>query len=448
MIKVITYGTFDVFHQGHYNLLKNAKALGDYLVVGVTTENYDKERGKLNVSQSLMERIKNVKDSGLADEIIIEEYEGQKIEDIQKYNIDIFAIGSDWIGKFDYLSEYCTVNYLQRTKGVSSTMIRNSKDIVIKLGVIGTGRIANRFIVESKYVSGVNIEAVFNPKIESAKEFSVKHELNYYSDDFNMFIEKVDAVYIASPHLTHDEYIERALQKGKHVLCEKPMVLNSEKATQLYDLAKNKKLILLEAVKTAYCPGFRRLVTIVKSGAIGTIKNIDASFTKLTPSDTREMIKSMAGGSMTELGSYPLFAILKILGTNCKEVNFVSYNNSQVDVFTKGQILYEKAVATFKVGLGVKTEGDLIISGTKGYAYVPAPWWKTEYFELRYEDLNATKKYFYKFEGDGLRYELTEFLQRIKSNENSSFLLTVEESLEIARIMQLYLQNVNVTTID
>ena len=88
MKRVITYGTFDLFHQGHLNLLKHAKALGDYLIVGVTTENFDTNRGKLNVQQSLMDRIKNIKDTGYADEIIVEEYEGQKIDDIQKYNID------------------------------------------------------------------------------------------------------------------------------------------------------------------------------------------------------------------------------------------------------------------------------------------------------------------------------------------------------------------------
>lgn len=117
MTKVITYGTFDLFHEGHYKLLQRAKALGDYLVVGVTTEGYDRARGKLNVVDSLMTRIENVRKSGFADEIVIEETVGQKISDIKKYNIDIFAIGSDWVGHFDHMSEYCKVVYLERTKG-------------------------------------------------------------------------------------------------------------------------------------------------------------------------------------------------------------------------------------------------------------------------------------------------------------------------------------------
>ena len=120
MTKVITYGTFDLFHEGHYRLLQRAKALGDYLIVGVTTEEYDKARGKLNVVDSLVTRIENVRKSGFADEIIIEESGGQKFTDIKKYNVDIFTVGSDWVGCFDYLKDYCKVVYLERTKDISS----------------------------------------------------------------------------------------------------------------------------------------------------------------------------------------------------------------------------------------------------------------------------------------------------------------------------------------
>lgn len=126
MKKVITYGTYDLLHYGHIALLERAKKLGDYLIVGVTSDAFDKNRGKLNVQQSVVERIEAVKATGLADEIIVEEYEGQKISDIKKYGIDIFAIGSDWEGKFDYLKEFCEVVYLKRTEGISSSELREN----------------------------------------------------------------------------------------------------------------------------------------------------------------------------------------------------------------------------------------------------------------------------------------------------------------------------------
>ncbi len=203
MKKVITYGTFDLFHEGHYNILSKSKKLGDYLIVGVTTKQYDLQRGKLNVQESLIERIENVKKTGLADEIIIEDYEGQKINDILKYNIDIFTIGSDWLGKFNYLKDYCEVIYLDRTKGISSTSLRKDKTGIIKIGIIGYGNIAGRFIKESKYISGINVEGVFGLNSDKLCQFADTYELNFYTNNINEFFDKIDAVYIASPHLTH-----------------------------------------------------------------------------------------------------------------------------------------------------------------------------------------------------------------------------------------------------
>ena len=127
MRKVITYGTFDLFHRGHYNILKRAKEEGDYLVVGVTGESYDAERGKLSVQDSLATRIENVRKTGFVDQIFVEEYLGQKILDIIKYDIDVLVIGSDWKGKFDFLKEEgADVIYLPRTPQVSTTQIKQN----------------------------------------------------------------------------------------------------------------------------------------------------------------------------------------------------------------------------------------------------------------------------------------------------------------------------------
>ena len=281
MTTVITYGTFDLFHEGHYNILKRAKEQGDYLIVGVTSENYDKSRGKLNVKQSLIDRIENVKKSGFADKIIVEEYLGQKIEDIKKYNVDKFVIGSDWMGKFDYLNEYCEVVYLERTKGVSSTQLRNAERGIIKLGCVGAGRIAKRMCRESRYVSGINFDYIYARNIEKAQKFAEDNDLKFYTDNYGEFLDEVDAVYIATPHLTHYEFAKRAIMAGKHVLCEKPLVLEKEQAEELYKLAKEKNVVLFEAIKTAYAPGFIRLISIAKSGVIGEIKDVNATFTKL-----------------------------------------------------------------------------------------------------------------------------------------------------------------------
>lgn len=448
MKKVITYGTYDLLHQGHVNLLRRAKELGDYLIVGVTSDSFDRERGKLNVRNNVLERVEAVRKTGYADEIIIEDYVGQKIDDIQRYDVDIFAIGSDWEGKFDYLNEFCQVVYLPRTEGISSTMLRSESLPAYRLGIIGTGRIAQRFIPECRFVSGVEVAAVLNPDIEEARSFADSNRIPLYYSSFDSFIENVDAVYVASPHLTHYEYVKSCLSRGKHVLCEIPMVLSGSEAEELYGLAESKDLVLLEASKTAHCPAFTHLVTLVKSGVIGEVIDVRASLSKLVVGQRlRELDAAQSGGSMTELSPFPLLSIVKLLGKNYTDIQFYSKMENGVDVFTKAIINYPHAVSTVTLGLGVKTEGNLVISGTKGYVYVPAPWWKTEFFEVRYEDQNRNRKYFYAYEGEGLRYELQEFISMIVCGRLSSHRLRRSESIAIAGIIEKYLNKESLTLI-
>lgn len=439
MKKVITYGSFDLFHEGHYRLLERAKELGDYLVVGVTTEQYDEYRGKMNVVNSLMERIENIKKTGFADEIVIEDHEGQKVKDIQRLGIDVFAVGSDWAGKFEYLRQYCDVVYLERTKGISSTMIRQEKYKIIRLGIIGSGRIAERFASEVKYVSGTNLEGVYNPRGSSAQAFAEKFELKFHTDNLSSFFDKVDAVYIASPHRTHYEYIIDALNSRKHVLCEKPLVMERQQAEKVFELASKHSLVLLEAIKTAYAPGFQQLLAIAKSGRIGEIKDVEACFTKLVSGDTRELRPAEDGGSMTELGSYPLLAIIKLLGITYKDVRFEKFvNESGIDLYTKAHLYYDGKTATAKIGLGVKSEGSLLISGTNGYIYVDSPWWKTKSFEVRHENQEHNEKFFTKFASEGLRYELSNFISLINGNDKKAYKLKPQESIAIANIMDIF----------
>lgn len=447
MTKVITYGTFDLFHQGHYNLLKHAKELGDYLIVGITTEQYDLSRGKLNVVDSLITRIDNVRASGFVDEIIIEDHAGQKVEDIQKYGVDIFTVGSDWVGAFDYINQFCKVVYLPRTKDVSSTMKRSDRSPVVQIGIVGTGRVAERFPSEIKLVSGANAIGVFNPHDDHAKPFMEKHELAFWSNDYDEFLGKVDAVYVATPHETHYEYAKKAILAGKHVLCEKPMVLKKAEAEELFALAKDKGVVLMEAIKTAYCPGFNQLISVARSGIIGDICDVDASFSRITTPGKRETEDVKYGGALTEFGSYCLMAVIKLLGKDYKDIQFESVKlPNGLDAYTKVHLKYDNALATTKNGVTVKTEGALIVAGTKGYILAPSPWWLTQQFEVRYEDATKIDNYSAAFLGKGIRYEIAEFVRAISNlrngGENASpniYMLTRGESIALADIMEKFL---------
>ena len=439
MTKVITYGTYDLLHYGHIRLLERAKELGDYLIVGVTADDFDKTRGKINVQQSLMERVEAVKATGIADEIIIEEYEGQKIDDIRKYDVDIFTVGSDWVGKFDYLNEYCKVVYLDRTQGVSSSELREKKRPV-RLGLIGDALFLNKIIIETSFVNGLHISAVCTNRRD--KSLSENKVVDKYEDLLN----ESDAIYVRSLPKDHYYHIKLALESGKHVLCESPMTLSLEQSKELFKLAAAKGLILMEAIKTAYSTAYTRLLLLLKGGKIGNIISIDATCTSLKTSDG---INRTDWDGIYEWGPTALLPVFQILGTNYKSYSITSHftdETNEHDSFTKMDFVYDHSVASIKVGDGVKAEGALIISGTNGYIYVPAPWWKTDYFEIRYENQSLNRRYFYQLDGEGIRYELVAFVRAI---ERGDFPVNIDENVtyKISEIMHNYIERKNLTII-
>lgn len=430
MKKVITYGTYDLLHYGHIKLLERAKALGDYLIVGVTSDDFDKKRGKINVQQSLMERVVAVKNTGLADEIIIEEYEGQKIDDICKYGIDIFTVGSDWEGKFDYLKEYCDVVYLPRTQGVSSSDLRTEKRR-IRLGLVGESIYLEKIAKESNFVNGIEVIGICTENINEIDEMF--KNLEFKTTSYEELLQNVDAVYIISHPSEHYKQIEKALLNHKHVLCESPIALSENQCIDLFELAKKNNCILMESIKTAYSTAYSRLLLLLKGEIIGKIVSIDSTCTSLKKIDVNNEKKMLnTWNSICAWGPTAMLPIFQILGSNYKEKTIISNlikKQKSFDLFTKINFLYDNAVASIKVGKGVKSEGELIITGTKGYIYVPAPWWKTDYFEVRYENPAENKRYFYQLEGEGIRYELVEFVRSINEKRYS---INIANNISIA----------------
>ena len=401
MVKVITYGTYDVLHYGHIRLLERAKALGDYLIVGITSDDYDKTRGKINNQQTLIERIAAVKATGLADEIIVEEYEGQKIDDIRRYDVDIFTVGSDWEGKFDYLNEYCKVIYLPRTQGISSTEIRAEKRKII-IGTIGEGNLCKKFIREMQFVNGVEYREC---------------------DDT---LSGVDAVYIATHPEKHFQNVKQALEAGKHVICEAPIALNVTQYRELTELANKKGLVLADGIKTAYSTAYSRLLVVAKSGRIGDIVSVDSVCTSLE-SGAGEPGADLSSkqNSICAWGPTAMLPVFQLLGTDYKTKSIATKildESLNFDGFTKIDFVFDKAVASVKVAKAAKAEGELIVTGTKGYIYVPAPWWKTDYFEVRFENPANNKRHFYQLDGEGIRYEIVAFAKAVENGKHDIYI--------------------------
>ena len=413
MIKVITYGTFDLLHYGHIRLLQRAKALGDYLIVGITSDDYDKTRGKINNQQSLVERMAAIKETNLADEIIVEEYEGQKIDDIRRLGVDIFAIGSDWKGYFDYLNDYCKVVYLDRTNGVSSSEIRSEKR-TLKLFSEKSRNIEKKFINETRFVNGIQL------------------------------VDKdADAFYVVDIPENHYNLIKEKLNNCKSVICESPISIHAEQTQELFDLAKRNHCFLFDGIKTAYSTAFSRMVLLVKSGIIGEVVSVDATCTSMADFEYDENLEGK-WNSICAWGPTAMLPIFQILGTNFKSKNIITkFINKDMyfDAFTKIDFVYDNAVASIKVGTKTKSEGELIITGTKGYIYVPSPWWKTDYFEARFENPRDNKRYFYQLDGEGIRYEIAAFVKTVSSMENYTNIAT-EISIAISKVIEdFYLGN-------
>ena len=444
MKTVITYGVFDLFHEGHARLLERARQLGDKLIVGVTTDRYAMERGKLCVVEPLEVRMDNVRRCPWVDQVIVEDHMGQKAEDILRFGADILAMGDDWLGKFDALGDLCQVVYLPRTPNVSSSLLRNARLPFLRIGMIGAGRIAERFVREAGYVRGVQIPCVYHPNPDasaSLQGFLSRHTFIKKTRTPEKLFDQTDAVYIASPHGTHYAYAKAALEAGKHVLCEKPMCMNKAEAEELFALAKEKDLVLMEGIKTAYCPGFLQLCGVARSGMIGEIVNVQSCFTKLVPYGTREWTDVSFGGSFTELGSYVLLPIVKLLGTEDTSVSFDSVRGANgLDLFTRVNVSGRGRLASGLCGIGAKGEGELIVSGTRGYIWCEAPWWKTQYFEIRFEDPTVRKCFSNEFDGEGLRYEIADFFLRIQGHAGRDTRLLPAESVWMASVMEEFLK--------
>ena len=298
------------------------------------------------------------------------------------------------------------------------------------MGLVGEGNVLKKFYDESKYVNGITVNAVSIDNEKEAKCY--ENEDLTVVKDYDELLPLVDAVYIISHPSKHYAQIKKALNQGKHVLCESPFALSEDESIELQNLANENDLILMDSIKTAYSTAYNRLLLLLKGGKIGDIYSVDATCTSIREYDDNSW------NSITAWAPTALLPIFQILGVDYKDKTINSLmldKNSNFDLFTKIDFQYENAVASIKVANSVKSEGELIISGSEGYVYVPAPWWKTDYFEIRFENLENNQKYFYQLDGEGIRYELVAFAKSIELNKNNTY-IDGDISNAICKIME------------
>lgn len=313
-------------------------------------------------------------------------------------------------GHFDYLADYCKVTYLERTQGVSSTEIRSLNEL--RVGLVGYTDYMNRVLNECKLVNGLRVVGICTN--EAGLINNVPMGVDVVTTEYRNLIDSVDAVYIHSHPDLHYEQVKAALLHNKHVMCESPIAKSLEQCQELFELADSRGLVLMDSLRTAYSTAYARMPLLIKGGRIGDVVSVDATCTNLKTNQGASSTPGLRWSSVTTWGPTALLPSFQILGAEPLSVVFSSrcpVDDKKFDEFSRIALEYENAVATVKVGAGVKSEGSLVVSGTKGYVYVPAPWWKTEYFEIRYENPADNKRYFYQLDGEGIRFEWVRFVR-------------------------------------
>jgi glycerol-3-phosphate cytidylyltransferase len=414
MKKVITYGTFDLFHKGHYNILKRAKEYGDKLYVGVTGNVYDFERGKMEVIDSLETRISNVKNTGFADVIFVEEYLGQKISDIQNYGIDVLVIGADWKGKFDYLNKFCEVVYLPRTKDISSTDLR--RENVLDIGMI-TGSEDEDFFSELHYLATLHPKAVCCKKEDLLKRFKQKHNVDTFTYDSKRFYNELDVVYINSKK-DQAKYVENAINNKTHVITE---ILDLDRANvkHLYSKAKENKVLLIENLCGIYSRNWNQLLWMLNTGMIGKLKNVNIS----------------VESSESNILPLIIFFLTKVLNgkfENIAHTGFLNYTNITFNA--------DGCIVHIQCGDRTIVKDKFEIIGDKGKLKIASPWQEINYFTISpYDSNEKIQRFSYNVPANWLRHCFADLINNLRQQQYFNKKFNVKDGTKI----DAYLNKIN-----
>nr|WP_294926689.1 Gfo/Idh/MocA family oxidoreductase [uncultured Flavobacterium sp.] len=311
------------------------------------------------------------------------------------------------------------------------------KDKKIKWGIIGLGNIANLFASDLKLIDEAELCAVASRDINKANEFAEKYNCNrFYGSYDELFADdQIDIVYIATPHDSHAELSIKAMENGKHVLCEKPLSLSYDDALRMTEASKKYNKFFMEAFWTRFIPSIQELLSKVKSGDIGEIKYINADFAFINRElGNRLTDKKLGGGALYDIGVYPLFLSYIMLGIPKEIIAKSIYHTTGVDLQTTMILQYESAQAVLHAGLVSASDMKATISGTKGRIDIDSPWFMTDGYSV-FENEEG-KKFKISNIGKGYAHEAIECHACIKINEIESKLWSHQNSLDLSKITE------------
>jgi predicted dehydrogenase len=305
----------------------------------------------------------------------------------------------------------------------------------IKWGILGTGRIARKFAEALKSVDNSELLAVGSRLFEKAKAFANEFRVykSYGSYEEVCRDKDIDIIYIATPHHLHCANTIMALERGKHVLCEKPFGVNGREVRQMLEKARVKNRFIMEAMWSRFLPNIIKVKEIIKSGELGKVKLVTSyfSFKSFNPPEHRHFNKELCGGSLLDIGIYPVFLSLYILGKPEKIAAMAQMSPNGIDYSCSMTFKYpDESLAvmhsSFLANEGIVSE----IHCEKGKIVIPDRWFtpvsiKTVTFN------GAEKDYNFEFRGNGYNYEADEAVKCVQSGKIESDIMNWNFSLDL-----------------
>jgi predicted dehydrogenase len=308
-----------------------------------------------------------------------------------------------------------------------------------KWGIIGPGRIANKFAEALALTGGATLEAVASRDADRAREFARKFgAARSYGSYADLAADPgIDAVYIATPHGYHCEHALLCLQKGKAVLCEKPMALSNRQVQAMVEAARENKVFLMEAMWTRFLPLMEKILELIRDGRVGTIKHIRADFGFPAPfnPDGRLYNLRLGGGALLDIGVYPIFLCLFLLGEPDKLLAAAHLASTGADETCQAIFQYRDGrSAVISSTLACQTSITAEIAGSEAMIRIPTPWYKNDHLllERKGEDPQSVQVIPMV---NGFEYEILETMQCLEKGLIESPRMPHELSLMMSRVM-------------
>ena len=309
---------------------------------------------------------------------------------------------------------------------------------MIRWGIIGPGAIANAFAREVNNTKNGVLSAVYGRNENRVTEFCKTYNVENYYTNIDEFLnsEKIDAIYIATPHSHHMEYAKKCIEAKKHVLCEKPFSYNYETSKEVLEMAKENNVFIMEALWTLFLPAINNAKTWIEEGRIGKIKLITANFGFISEEDINSRLynPNLAGGALLDVGIYPILFSNYIMNNIPSEINATAkFTRTNVDETDVINLKYEEgALASLTCSISSDTDNTAVIYGEKGKIVIPTFWMAKEAF-LHIED--KVEKYIDEYKEAGYKYEIEEANDCIINKDLESNIASHKVTLELVKIM-------------